>query len=132
MKVTFTPLYSGTFTPSAVLVISSNSEPKNLYGRFFSLQHALRALKKFLDNPSYGLSYGPGTGLAENTLFLGLRGAITGTSVSIEIKVSDSLLLSFSLAEEDLPMEVFGIPRAGTSLTLDELITTLEERISPQ
>jgi hypothetical protein len=129
MKVTFTPVYFGTFAPGAILEI--NSKPKNLYGRFRSLHQGLSALEKFLDNPSN--AYGPDTGLSENTLFLflGLRGATTGTSVSIEIEKVSGNFFSFSVAEE-LPTEVFGIPRAGTSLTLKELITTLEERISPQ
>ena len=129
MQVTFTPLYSGTFTPKVILEIHSEI---NLHGVFGSLQQGLIALEKFLDNPSNG--YGPDTGLVQNNLCLILSemrrsGNTLGTSVPIEINVSDGRF-SFTVAEH-LPMEVFGIPRSG-SLQLKEFIKMLGEKISPQ
>ncbi len=129
MKITLTPLYSDTFRVRAILAINSDSEPKNLYGIFWSLQQGLSALEKFLDNPLYGYSYGVDTGLQE-VLPNPEEGALVGTPVVIEIEVADGRF-SFTVPE-NLPMQVFGIPRAGTSLTLEELITTLGEKISPQ
>jgi hypothetical protein len=136
MQVTFTPLYSDTFRVGAIFAIAeingkSDSEPKNLYGRFWSLQQGLSALKKFLDNPSYGVSYGPDTGLQEyDVLPNPEEGALVGTPVVIEIEVASDGRFSFRVPA-NLPMHVFGIPRSG-SLQLEELITMLEERISPQ